>query len=125
MKKIILVILTAGLFILCVILLKQCSENDLNKNKHFTIGYATGKGWSGGSILNYEYYINNEKIKGGMRFNGDYDLYIGKRYFVKFSSKYHGNAKILVNMPVPDSIKKAPQMGWDSIEFKKLFGEEK
>lgn len=124
-KKVVEIIFAISIVIIPILIYGYFGHKEIEDNKRYTIGYATGKGWSGGSILDFEWFVNKQKYKGGSRFNKDYNLFIDKRYFVKFSSKDYSNGRILINMPVPDSIRKAPPLGWDSIEFKKLFGEEK
>lgn len=108
------------------------SNENLEENKRYTVGYFFEKSWSGGLILKYECYIDGEKHIGGGRYKEkgkyikkNYDLLIGRRFFVKFSSKNYSNHELLINMPVPDTVRNVPPLGWDTIEFKKLFGEEK
>ena len=121
MKKVIYIISFIGFFVFIIVYARQCREKDLAKNSRYTVGYATKKTWLNGYILQYEYSANGTIKKEGASLNINYDLYIGKRYFVKFTSD---NSRILINMPVPDSVKEVPSKGWDIIEFKKLFGEE-
>lgn len=118
-------VLSLLIVVLPIYLIGYFGQKEIENNKKYTIGYATGKGWSGGSILNFEWSVNNKIYYGGSGFNQDYNKFIGKRYFVKFSSIDFGNARILINMPVPDSIKEAPPVGWSPEEFEKLFGGEK
>lgn len=124
-KRIIQLIVGLATMFVIFLILGLFHYYELENNKRYTIGITTGMGWSGGSELNYEYNVNNKTYKAGTPANNNYRSLIRKRFFVKFSSRLPEIAKILLNMPVPDSIKEAPVMGWDSIEFKKLFGEEK
>ena len=101
------------------------SKENIEENKRYTVGYFFQKSWSGGLVINYEYYVNGEKHIGGARYNTDYDLLLGRHFFVKFSSKKPSLHKLLINMPVPDTVEDAPPMGWDTIEFRKLFGKER
>lgn len=123
-KKLIRIVLFFSIFSIFISILKRCTDDNIEKNKRYTIAYTTDLGWSGGSILNYEYFVNEKIVYGGTRLNVDYDLYLHKWYFIKFSSRINDNARILINMPVPDSIKEAPLMGWSPEEFEKLFGKE-
>ena len=101
------------------------SNENLEENKRYTTGYFFRTSWSGGLVIDYECYIDGEKHIGGARYNMDYNLLLGRRFFVKFSSDNYSNHKLLINMPVPDTVREPPLMGWNAIEFKQLFGEEK
>lgn len=48
-------------------------------------------------------------------FSSDEKFILGNRYYVKFETNNPKNSQILLNKPVPDSIKEAPSQGWDKI----------
>lgn len=124
-KEHILALFFALIVIFLLYIWVKNSREDIERNKRYTIGCFFRTSWSGGRTIQYKYYVNGEEHIGGAGYNMDYDLLLGRCFFVKFSSKNPGNDKLLINMPVPDTVGEAPPLGWDTIEFRKLFGEEK
>jgi len=102
-------------------------DNYLLKNDYkYTIGEIYEiRGTRSGYIPHLKYYIKNKEYDAGFRIREPDKSYIGRRFIIKFYPPNPDNCDIFLNMPVPDSIKEAPIMGWDSIEFKNLFGGER
>ena len=74
--------------------------------------------------LEYDYQFDTLKYTGVIKIELP-AKYLFNRYVVKLSKKDPTKSIILLNIPVPDSILKAPILGWDTIEFKKIFESEK
>lgn len=100
-------------------------NNNLKSEGRFTIGETSGvKSFSNSLYVNFEFNFNNKKYTGDKFYKNNIQKQ-GGMYFVKFYPKAPFVNKILINMPVPDSIKEAPPEGWSPEEFEKLFGKEK
>ena len=61
--------------------------------------------------------MNNETYEARDRIAGrKYDM--GKRYFIAVPIKFPSRGFILLDKPVPDSIKEAPPEGWKELPVK-------
>ena len=97
-------------------------EYRFKKHTVYTIGETTRALY--GDRLKYEYQFDTLKLNGVIQIKLP-AKYLFNRYVVKLSKKKPTKSIILLNIPVPDSILKAPILGWDTIEFKKIFESEK
>ena len=105
-------------------------EDELNNNGIYTVGRGlniTKNRYS--KLIKYEYYYNNTKYFNSYSCDLREDEYSNsniqnKPFIVKFSKEKPEISQLYINIWVSESTaKKCPEMGWDSIEFKKLFGE--
>jgi hypothetical protein len=92
-----------------------------SNEQRYTIGVLLDlKGSRGGYQPVYKYEILGEEIQlksgsKGMIDAKDRHKYIGKRYYVMVDEVKKNRSRILLDYPVPDSIKVVPPNGWDSI----------
>ena len=99
-------------------------HHDTDKNHIYTIGTTyeiKGKSRSSSKRLLFTYLLDNKLNDAESQFSNDsleyYEPNIGKRFLVKMNNKEWVNRvfstyKLYINIPVPDSIKSAPQEGW-------------
>lgn len=89
---------------------------NLNKDPKYTVGivkkFLDGRG--GRSII-FEYNVNNKLYKGSNSINFKDQSLVGKKFTVKFFKKNPNTAKLLLNFPVPDTLKTIPINGWDEL----------
>lgn len=108
------------LFILiCVLVIIEIySEcNQLMTHPRYTIGVITKFYRSGYAVksIEYSYKVNGkEYLKGEFYHSGE----VGKRYWVRFSSKNPRYNELLDTSPVPDSILSVPPEGLEKIPKK-------
>lgn len=90
---------------------KKALRNEFPK---YTIGVTVG---GHNQIVDYVYYVDGRRYKSSnSHFGGYYDVKkVGRRFFVKFSSKDPSNVVILFECQVPENIKSAPFEGWDKL----------
>ncbi len=102
-------------------IIKTIREDNSLKSKHlYTVGIIIDK-YKGIKqplpILEFEYYLNNKKHIEGQAFNSDeYSIKIGQKYLVMFSPEDSDNSRILLGVPLADSIQ-APYGGWQEPPF--------
>ena len=65
--------------------------------------------------LDFSFNVNNITFDAIWGVESVNKALIGSRFFVKFESGNPDNCEILLDKPVPDSIKEAPPEGWDKI----------
>src|SRR5690625_5257871 len=121
MKKLILrykknIAIVGVLIFFCMFFLynKLNNQNDLIKNGNFTIGKVDKwESMKGGIIYYYSFNVADKKYKKDERSgnNGSENSY----YFVIFNPNDKNNSRILLNLPVPDSIKEAPKNSWKEL----------
>ncbi len=71
----------------------------------------------GDVVLVYTYNFNNQDIEGRQgRSNLKYQL--GNKYFVSIPEGYPSQGLLMLDKPVPDSIKSAPEEGWKKLPVK-------
>lgn len=89
--------------------------------QRFTIGYFKGLSNTRGAYVPvFTYHINDDKIETvGLYQNTvtpwNKKVYLNRRFYVVFEISKPKNGILLLDYPVPDSIKTAPPFGWDSI----------
>ncbi|PJB13490.1 MAG: hypothetical protein CO119_01290 [Flavobacteriales bacterium CG_4_9_14_3_um_filter_40_17] len=109
-----LISLVIVIFFVSLTLGKHNNKN-LIKNDYYTIGVILRKTHSKGSDMEYVYFIKGEKIKQTGYSRDKKKRKIGGRFFVIFNKNNPKSSELFVNLPVPDSIQKAPYGGWDKI----------
>lgn len=110
-----LILLVLAVFTLCISTLSKFRRSSLKQSDCYTIGVITKKTHSKGSDMEYIY-----RIKGINYRSTGYSLdkkkrKIGGRFFVVFDKSRPKSSELFVQLPVPDSIQKAPYGGWDKI----------
>ena len=85
----------------------------LNRSHRYTIGVTKRTYWtlSLGEQLDYTYKVSEKVYDNTVRYNDKSKVPNG-RYFVEYYTKDPSNSRLLQDLPVPDSIKKAPDEGW-------------
>jgi len=88
------------------------NQPKLREKGGYTIGYIYKyrKRLKGADISYYKYNVRN-KLWYGSTIDGESEELIHKRFLVKYVEGEY-LSKILLEYPVPDSIKKAPPEGW-------------
>jgi hypothetical protein len=121
-------IIVTLLFIVALFFIGLCNrsrqllaDSERKKSLRYTIGVTENihrNLKSSTPNVQYYYYVNFIKYSD---FESIYKQNEGKvianggRYFVEFSNTNHGNGKLLLDYPVPDSISNAPFLGWTKI----------
>jgi len=87
----------------------------LKEDYRFTIATIIDRYFpaEGGPDVDYSYYVNNKSYIGSYQSVMKPSVQLHKRYYIKFYPKDPNIANILFDMPVPDSIKEAPDEGWE------------
>lgn len=119
MKKNEKIVLGVLLIIVVIgILFEMTIDNTLLKQGRLTVGRINSEIGSakGGTVYKYSFQVNTKLYKGkkGSANKGK----VGKRYFVIYNPKDIKENRILLNLPVPDSIQKAPENGWSHLPTK-------
>lgn len=103
--------------IITMVILKYFFNKDtLEKNHKYSVCVVTRfEGVKGGFSVGYTFNVDHsENIVSEIVQEGNKSV-IGKRFYVMFYPSNPKNSKVLLNKPVPDSIKEAPPEGWDKI----------
>lgn len=102
---------------------KHYSRETLSENGRYTIGsiYRIVK-TTGGYLTEFKFMYQKMWLEDQTVMKNRYKK--DHLYFVKYSSKDISINRILVNIPVPDTVRESPPNGWSPEEFKELFGEE-
>lgn len=93
-------------------------SGNLRKNHKFTIGIPFKYNIiPDGNELEYYYYIMDEKY---IQSQSDFPCEkpkqtLHKRFYLMFNPDNPKNSKLLLDFPVPDSIREAPPEGWNKI----------
>ena len=88
--------------------------------KHYGV-YTIGeikevKGTNGGVVVYFSFIYSNDTVKtSGQYANFSNPISSHKRYYVQFLRNNLKKSRILLNNPVPDSIKDAPLYGWNKL----------
>lgn len=91
-------------------------QNKLENSHRYSIGTVTHFEAQQGSFgVDFKLIISGKEYDGGCTVYNKYNNIVGKRFFVKYYPKNPKNSEILLEKPVPDSIKEAPPNGWDKI----------
>lgn len=92
----------------------------LEANKRYSIGKVEkiSSGSKGSYTVSFTFQINNKIILAREQIYSYSDSMIGKSYFIKCNYKKPKFSFILLNCPVPDSIKEAPPEGWEKLPCK-------
>ena len=110
------VILVFALVLFSLITKMIFKDYHLNKNRRFTIATIEKvEGTKGGRQALFFYYYNDKKYYG----SGSSDMISmnmrDHRFFLILNKNNPSSCKLLIESPVPDSIKIAPIRGWDSL----------
>jgi len=82
----------------------------------YTIGQINEiKGTNGGVVVYYSFIYSNDTITTAGRYSDFSKRISHKRYYVQFLRKNLKRCRILLDDPVPDSIKDAPPYGWNKL----------
>ena len=86
---------------------------NLSNDHRFTIGIVdtikrSGKGW----VIFYNFNVNKIHYNRYVGIKGNDTSLIKKTFYLMFYTKNPNNSKIMLNCPVPDSIKVIPEKGW-------------
>ncbi|MEX2410311.1 MAG: hypothetical protein WD607_02890 [Candidatus Paceibacterota bacterium] len=83
--------------------------------KRYAVGWVTGKetGLRQGIYVNFNFHFKGEKLKNTSS-QENYSVQEGNYYLVEIPVKKISKAKILLDYPVPDTLK-APFEGWEEI----------
>jgi hypothetical protein len=86
-------------------------------NPRYTIGTVINLngGSKAGNSIDFIYKVKNKGYSGRWSIQGYHTKLIGKRFYIKFESGNPDNCEILLDKPVPDSIKTASPEGWEKI----------
>jgi hypothetical protein len=86
---------------------------EAHQQAKFTIGYVKGEHLSlkSGKQIDYIFYVKGKQYKDGDDYQAGMDIVQG-RYLVKFDSISPVWNGIYFEVPIPDSIKDAPEAGW-------------
>ncbi|ASW74632.1 hypothetical protein CJF12_10285 [Chryseobacterium piperi] len=110
-------IIAAIAFIAYFVLRNNKREESLTKNLKYSIAKIEsiemgGKNWSDCS-----FYLHGNLISSYTRIirDGEREQFLGKRFLVKYDSLNIKNAKILIDIPVPDNIKSPPPGDWKEL----------
>ncbi len=89
------------------------NEPKLREKGRYTIGYIYKyrKRLKGADISYYKYNVRN-KLWYGSTIDGESEELIHKRFFLRYVYDEINLSEILLEYPVPDSIKEAPPEGW-------------
>jgi hypothetical protein len=103
-----------------VVYKKIDDKNELKSKHHYTVGVAINK-YKGIKqplpTIEFAYYVSNKKYVEAQAFNPDlYSAEIGRKYLVMYSPNNIDNSRILLNVPLSDSIQ-APYGGWKEAPF--------
>ncbi|MBE8725383.1 hypothetical protein [Flavobacterium hungaricum] len=96
-----------------VLIYNEIKLNPLEKG-NYTIGLVTKKYWpilSHKKII-YTYTVNGVDYKNGQVYLSAEE---GKRYLIQYSLEDNSISDMFQNIPVPDSIKEAPNGGWKEL----------
>lgn len=114
-------VIIGALFIICVLIfamIESHSVNQLMQKGNFTIGkYTEWKVGGRGGILHYYIFKVNDKLYEAGQQTGN-DAETGHLYFVIFNPADPNESRLLMNIPVPDSIRKVPKNGWSHLPIK-------
>jgi len=102
-------------FAFCLLILSKSRNKNLIKDDCYTIGVIIRKTHSKVSDMEYVYFIKGNKIKQTGYSKDKKKRKVGSRFFVIFNKNRPKSSELFVNLPVPDSIQKAPYGGWDKI----------
>ena len=93
---------------------KEASE--LNENAAYTIGTTVKTYWTVayGQWVIYSYWVEGNRYTGNSRYIESTKVPGGK-YYVKFNKKDPEESVFVQDKPVPDTIKIAPEKGWEKI----------
>ena len=81
----------------------------------YTIGLISKtKDTRGGVVVYYSYIYSNDTIETEGNYSFD-DRISHKRYYVQFLRNNLKKSRILLDNPVPDSIKNVPSYGWNKL----------
>jgi len=112
------VALIAILLIIAFIIVRN--NRMLHDNHKFTIGtpirYDVNSNTS--NDLVYIYFVNNVRYMQDSPcsdYSFSYRSLINRNFYVMFNPDNPKNSKLLLDFPVPDSIREAPPEGWDKI----------
>jgi len=108
-------------FVILFFIIKGLIEDyQLKKNNKYSIGVIINFSSTTESSYMFEfyYYINNNKYKAVQNTYEKRDDLVGKRFYVKFNPNNPDNCLMILDYPVPDCIKDAPQDGWKKIPTK-------
>ena len=113
-----------GLFMIfaipILIAIYSLHQDRLLKNNHkFTIGVPYQYKIYADAPPEFEYFYFYNEIK-YIQYESDFEikkpkLALHKRFYVMFNPDNPKNSKLLLDFPVPDSIREAPPEGWDKI----------
>ncbi|WP_294217549.1 hypothetical protein [uncultured Chryseobacterium sp.] len=87
------------------------------KKGSYTIAYATKMYWPIISYkrIEYNYNVKGKNYEATNIYALDPEVKIPARYLVQFSLEDNSFSTIYPNIPVPDSIRKAPAEGWKEL----------
>jgi hypothetical protein len=119
-EKLISTLVVIAIFVVVVIFNEARLRRKALELKNFpryTIGITLqSRKTRSGRYVDYKYYVHGSRYIGidPYPFAVDSINVSGGRYFVKYSARNPGNAKMLFDHPVADSIADAPDSGWTS-----------
>lgn len=92
-------------------------NNLMEKDGRYTVAYLNRirQTTKMGKVLYYSYTVNGKKYRGSEPDIEGISFDFSKNYFVKFPVKHPEFSKILLDYPVPDSIKSPPSEGWKAL----------
>lgn len=104
-------------FIVYFVIRNNEKEESLTKNLKYSMAKIEniemgGKNWSDCS-----FYLHGNLLSSYTRIiqNNERERFLGKRFLVKYDSLNIENAKILIDIPVPESIKVVPVGDWKEL----------
>jgi len=89
-------------------MLSKVQQINLKNNGKFTIGYLTALSHSRESDMEYTIKVKGKFYESTGYSEDKKKRKIGGRFFVVFNKNRPKNSELFVNLPVPDSIQKAP-----------------
>lgn|GEM_PF-842206 len=97
------------------IIIGKYQNINLIENGNYTIGYITALTHSKVSDMEYIFQVKGKKHRTTGYSLDKKKRKIGGRFFVIFNKNRPKNSELFVQLPVPDSIQKAPYGGWDKL----------
>lgn len=96
------------------------NDNKLKSKHYYTVGVVIDK-YKGIKqplpTVKFQYYIENKKYTKGQGFDSDKSkIEIGEKYLVMFSPDDKDNSRLLLKVPIADTIQ-APYGGWEEPPF--------
>jgi hypothetical protein len=111
----------AFIALIIFITFKKINDKDLLKSKHhYAVGVIINK-YKGIKqplpTIEFEYYLSNKKYIRAQAFNPDINsAIVGTKYLIIFSPSEPDNSRMLLKVPLNDSIQ-APNEGWSEAPF--------